>query len=227
MTLQKVCGGKLVDKWSGEGIPIIVGNQYGAEDVQIKCKQEKRPYVYIDHGYFTRGYENGVFRFCVGHFHTRDWRTSDRPYPKPNPYHGGENVIILPPASMVEYIHKAQWWLKETVSRLSELTDRKIIIKHKGDGKLADFLENAHAIVSFGSHGEVESLLHGVPVFTTMGPSSRIADKLDRIETPTLPDRGEWLSALAGAEYGLWELDKAWGRLLPLLEDWNESQHIL
>jgi hypothetical protein len=214
MELARVCGGKLVSQWSGDCLPIIVGNNDGCAEIQMQCRKEGRPYVYIDHGYFTRGYAHGVFRFCVSHYHTTDWRPSGKKIPKVSEWHGGDTIIVIPPAPMVEKIYKAQGWLRETIRTLADSTDKRVVIKQKGDGNLADMLKSAHALVSYGSVAEVEAAIAGVPVFTTCGPSLPIAEQdFSKIETPTFPNRNEWLSALAGAEWHLSELDKAWSRL--------------
>lgn len=214
MELAKVCGGELVKQWSGDAVPVIVGNNDGCAEIQIQCRKEGRSYLYIDHAYFNRGYAGGYFRFCWNHYHTTDWRPSGKKVPRVAPWHDGDTVIVIPPAPMVEKIYQTQGWLKETLNTLAQHTDKRIVIKQKGDGVLADMLKTAHALVSYGSVAEVEAALAGVPVFTTCGPSLPVAQTdFSKIETPTFPDRGEWLSALAGAEWHLSELDKAWSRL--------------
>lgn len=212
--LAKVCGGEFVTKWDGDSFPIIVGNNEGCDEIQIRCRKEGKHYLYIDHAYFNRGYEGGCFRFCKDHYHTTDWRPSDKKIPKTAPWHEGDTIIVIPPAPMVEKIYNARGWLRETLDTLAQHTDKRIVIKQKGDGRLADMLKTAHALVSYGSVAEVEAALAGVPVFTTCGPSLPVAQTdFSKIETPIYPDREKWLSALAGAEWHLSELDKAWSRL--------------
>lgn len=220
MEFAKVCDAKLtMREWDGESIPVIVGNTEGNEHIQMRCRAEGKPYLYIDHGYLTRGYENNVFRLCLSHFHTTDWRDFDGSIHVPKPWHKGDDVIVIPPPPYVRMIYRADNWLRDTLAILAASTKRRVIVKEKGNGVLADMLPKAHALVAYGSVAEVEAALHGVPVFTHYGPSLPIAQTdISLIETPIYPDRWKWLRALAGAELHLSQPQAAWDRIRPLLE---------
>jgi len=207
-------------EWDKKSIPVIVGNTDGNEHIQIECRARSHPYLYIDHGYFTRGYVNNVFRMCLSHYHTTDWRESDKPVPKAQEWHKGSHIIVIPPAPYVQMIYGCKTWLRATLETLKQHTDRKVIVKEKGSGDLASLLPDAHCLVSYGSVAEVEAALHGVPVFTHCGPSDPIArTNLSEIETPIYPDREKWLSALAGAEFHLDRPDEVWQRIQTQIGD--------
>ena len=110
-------------------------------------------------------------------------------------------------------------WLDETVERLKTLTDRKVILKIKGEGALNDCLIDAFAAVCYGSVADVDAVRLGVPVFAgEHSPVWPIAEHdLSRIETPSTPDRAQWLRSLAASEWSLDESNLAWERVKCLL----------
>lgn len=218
---QEVC---MNSTWNGVGIPVVVGFLDGAAEVLKRCRAERKPFIFIDHGYLHRNapiYDK--FRLCVNHFHTTDWRDSNNELVKYQPWKkDGRNIIVLPPTHHVMDVFQARGWLQETMRILSKHTDRPIIIKEKTNGKLAEMLQDAFAVVSYGSVGEVEAALNGVPVFTTVGPSLPIAQTdFTQIEAPIYPDREPWMRCLAGAEWSLDQAAEAWQRIKPLLRDTN------
>lgn len=193
---------------------------HGADEIQIECRKANKPYIYIDHGYFRRDLGLRWARFCVSHYHCKDWRDySETPEVKVNDWKTGRHIVVLPPADYVSKIYKAKYWLDETLETLRKNTDRLILIKKKHDGRLADVINGAHCVVSFGSVGDVESVLSGIPVFTSEhSPCSPIAEKdFTKIETPHYPDRLKWIKSLYGSEWEFNEMKDCWERLWPLL----------
>lgn len=216
----KAAGAKCVTQWDGVSPVVVMGNLHGCDEIQKVCRANGIPYVYLDHGYFTRGYDRGAFRVCVNHYHCTDWRPSDRKrWGKIRDWHIGSHVIVIPPSKHAKFIYDADGWLDATVAQLKSLTNRKIIVKPKGEMALADLCVDAHAIVSFGSVAEVEAALMGVPVFCSdYSPASVIGlNELAMIDSPEYPDRTPWLRALSAAEWNVKEFDMAWERVRGLL----------
>jgi hypothetical protein len=201
-------------KWDGESIPAVVGNLHGADDIQIECRKRLHPYIVIDHGYFNRDINLSWARFCVNNYHCTDWRDSDRKIPKIREWNQGKNVIVIPPADKISRIYNVYTWLESTISDIKRYTDRKIIVKHKLDGRLSDFLPDAHCLVSFGSVSEVEAMIAGVPVIVSShSPAIPVSNRIENIENLVYPDRIWWLRSLAAAQWHKDEMDKCWQRI--------------
>lgn len=214
MRLQKHCKGVLKREWDGKSIPVVVGNGSGADKIQIECRKQKIPYILIDHGYFHRSFDLDWARFCVNNYHCTDWRTSDKKIPEVKEYRSGENVVILPPADKIAYIYQTADWLDKTVEEIRKYTERKIIVKRKGEGDFNQAVKNAHVVVSFGSVADVEASIRGIPVIVSeYSPAIPISNKIQDIENLKYPDRTEWLRSLASAEWHRDEMDKCWERL--------------
>jgi phosphohistidine swiveling domain-containing protein len=221
--LQTHCKGTLTREWDGKSIPVIVGNLHGADNIQIACREQNIPYILIDHGYFHRSHDLEWARFCVNNYHCTDWRVSDRETPKVHEYRSGENVVVLPPAEKISYIYNASLWLDTTIEEIRKYTERKIVIKRKGEGDFKQTLEKAHVIVSFGSVADVEALIRGVPVIgSPYSPANPVSNNIKDIENLTYFDRTAWLSSLAASEWHKDEMDKCWDRLKGQLDGSNK-----
>lgn len=131
----------------------------------------------------------------------------------------GDHVVILAPTDAVKDVYQAHDWLDKTVETVKNSTNRKIVIKHKGIGAFNDVLENAFAVVSFGSVADVQSIMYGVPVFCSeYSPAVPIGQTdFTKIETPSYPDRGQWLKSLAAAEYSAGEEIEALERICQII----------
>jgi len=220
--LQTHCKGILTRDWDGKSIPVVVGNLHGADNIQMECMKQNIPYILIDHGYFHRASDLSWARFCVNNYHCTDWRSSDREIPKTHEYRSGENVVILPPADKIAYIYQKYNWLDQTIEEIRKYTERKVVVKRKGEGDFKQTMKKAHVIVSFGSVADVEASIHGIPVIVSdHSPAMPISNKIQDIENLKYPDRTEWLRSLASAEWHKDEMDKCWERLKGQLDGIN------
>ena len=220
--LSKFSGGKVVKEWDGVSIPVIVGNNLGCGEIQVECRKKGIPYLYFDHAYFRRASDMSWARLCVSHYHCTDWRDSKRtPATKIHPWREGkgDKVVVLKPAEKVGSIYPVKQWFDNTMSLLPKYTNRKIVVKEKGVGDLCQTLQDAFAVVCYGSVGDVDTVRLGVPVFC--GPTSPAypmgQEDLSLIETPIYPDRQKWLRSLAASEWRHDEMSLAWERVKCLL----------
>lgn len=214
--LHRVAGGTLTKNWDGKSIPVVVGTMNGTDDIQVECRKQNIPYVYIDNGYFNRSNFLTYARYCFNNYHCTDWRTSDKKIPKMKKWKkDGKDIIVLSISPTTEKIYNVYGWLDNILEEIKKYTDRNIIIKDKDDPvPLAKYLENAHAVVSFTSVGDVESVLNGVPVYgSEFGPVVPITQPLSEIESPKYPDRTAWASSLAAAEWHQCKMEDCWKRL--------------
>ena len=140
----------------------------------------------------------------------KDWRTK------------GEHIVVIPPS-----YHTARWygidrhtWTDDIVNKLKQHTDREIRVRFKYVDNaewgqkvmkpLHEDLKNAWAMVSWHSMCAVESVVRGIPSFTSehspAKPVSLNLSHLDCIEEPYMPERKQWLYSLLGAQFKLEEM---------------------
>jgi len=102
---------------------------------------------------------------------------------------------------------------------IPKYSDRKIVIKKKGEGDLSQVLTKAFCAVTFGSVADIDAVRLGIPVFCSdRSPAAPVGQQdLSRIETPSFPDRGQWIRSLSSAEWHLGEVKLAWERVKCLL----------
>jgi hypothetical protein len=210
----EACGGRLVKEWDGKSIPVVVGNLHGADDIQIECRKRPHPYIVIDHGYFNRDFNLSWARFCVNNYHCTDWRDSDRKIPKVHEWKHGDNIVVIPPSEKIAKIYNAHDWLEVITSDIKRYSDKKIVVKHKNEGRLSDVLRNAHCLVSFGSVSEVEAMIYGIPVIVSAhSPAITVSNRIENIENLVYPDRIRWLHSLVAAQWHKDEMKQCWQRI--------------
>jgi hypothetical protein len=192
------------------GLSLFMG--FDAQDQIRKCL-EGRPFIYIDHAYFKRGYEHGNFRVIVNGFH----QTGIRDVPgdrlkkfdvKVEPWKRGRSVVVIEPSQNIcRFLEVSPHWARETEELVKRHTDRPVRIKRKGPGLIGE-LRDCHAVVSLSSVAEVEAAKYGIPVFATRhSPASPIAwHDFTKIETPVYPDREAWLRTLSYSQWHVSEM---------------------
>lgn len=145
----------------------------------------------------------------------------------------GNHILVIPPS-----YHTAKWygidravWESDTIAKLKRHTDREIRVRHKYIDNLdvgnkvrkplEEDLKDCWAMVSWHSMCAVESVLNGIPSFTSehspAKPVSLNLSHLDCIEEPYMPDREQWLYSLLGAQFTLKEMQS--GHAYNFLQD--------
>lgn len=211
-------------------LPVLWGFGDPTEGKIVRCMREKRPFLHLDHAYFKRGYEHGNVRVNFGHFHqTKILEVPDDrsllARKRVELWRKGRDVIVVVPSERIcnvlaqlKGIHpNPKEWCRTTELELKKHTDRPIVRKEKG-GSFLDAIKNAHAVVSLSSVAEVESVIHGVPVFVTEdSPAFPMSSgELSGIEEPIYPDRDMWLRSLSYSQFHLSELSD--GKTIRTLE---------
>lgn len=125
-----------------------------------------------------------------------------------------------------------QQWVQQTVAQIRQYSDRHIIVRSHPRAAVSlslpgvtmqtprhindtydcyDFptaLDRAWAVVNWNSNPGIQSVMHGVPAF--VGPTSLAAPvanfNLDKIESPNMPDRQQWINDLAYTEWTVEEI---------------------
>lgn len=145
----------------------------------------------------------------------------------------GEHVLVcgqVPWDASVDHIDFMKW-VSVTEDILRRATPRRLIYRphpladtssfmEKSKNKhLADDLKNCWCVVTFNSNSAVEAAISGIPVVAMDEGSMAlpIANNIGEISHPNMPDRTQWLSDIAYAQWTPAEMKegKAWLQLFP------------
>src|SRR6185436_8888716 len=134
----------------------------------------------------------------------KQWGVEIKPWKR-----DGREIVIIPLSERQQILYDQKDWLLKTEQRLAQITDRPVAVKNAKSTKLADFLQNTWAVVTYASVAGVEASLMGYPVFSTENcPSWPVnAGPLESIETPNYSEaRPEWAASLTYATWNTREL---------------------
>lgn len=152
------------------------------------------------------------------------------------PWKEGENILLcgqVPWDASVDHIDFVDWLIKAKAT-IRYYTKREIVFRPHPKAVLPPFgdcsysrrplledLKDAHCVVTFNSNSAVEAVIEGTPVFAFDKGSmaTKVANNsFEDIEHPKRPDRVQWLSDLAFAQWTLDEMreGKAWEHINPL-----------
>jgi hypothetical protein len=200
-----------------------------------QCWADKRTFYYMDTGYFgnevSRQNPNGhkIWHRIVKNNlqHTEIIERPDDRWLRHNrtitPWRrDGRKILVLPPGEKPAKFYGIDpvKWTEETVAKIKSYTDRPVEVRLKPSLRLdrvqvdtfAEALEkDVFATVVYNSIASIESILHGIPVFT-MAPNAAdpVANKeLNQIETPYYADADKvyaWACHLAYGQFHVREL---------------------
>ena len=172
------------------GVAVAYGVLRGTGTIFTRCRGIGQNFYQLDHGYWNRTSwkDNKLGFFRVSKNSTTASSVLTDPYYRDIPltgrfeeslkWHGlklrpfnsgGRNIIVvqLSPGFIDNHPYEkvnAQQWEQDVQERIKRYTDRPVILKNKSNGKLANLLPNAYAVVCFSSNATVEATIHGVPV---------------------------------------------------------------
>ena len=219
--------------------------------IMKRCWQDHRTFYYVDTGYFgnerTSINPNGWkywHRIVKNNLQHTDIiaRPADRfqkfnkkfqPWKKS----GRKILIAAPDEKPCKFYETTQdQWIQSTVDMIKKYTDRPIEIRQRAknriDRTVNDTLQSAldsdvFALVTFNSVAAVESVFHGIPVFT-LAPANAASpvglQDLSQIENPYYADSDKlyaWGCHLAYGQFHVNELRD--GSALKKLKDWYGS----
>jgi hypothetical protein len=197
--------------------------------IMKQCWQDSRTFYYIDTGYWgnerTPSNPNGwkIWHRIVKNNlqHTKiiprpddRWRKFDRKF-KPWKKTGRKILIAAPDEKPCKFYNTTQEkWLAKTVSEIKKHTDRPIEIRQRAKRRVDrianDTLQLAldkdvFALVTFNSVAAVESIFHGIPVFT-LAPANAAQSvgltELSQIENPYYADSDKLYAWACHLSYG-------------------------
>ena len=212
-----------------------------------RCLAEGRDFYYMDTGYFgnerTVSNPNGWkywHRIVKNNLqHSEIIPRSDDRFRKFNKKFqswkkSGRKILVAAPDEKpcrFYGIDKEQW-VTETVETIKKYTDRPVIVRERAKNRIDriayDTLQQAldndvYALVTYNSVAGIESIFHGIPVFTlapinAAGPVS--LQDLSQIEKPYYPDQDKlyaWACHLAYGQFHVNELKD--GTAMKLLKE--------
>lgn len=142
---------------------------------------------------------------------------------KLQPRRRGRRIIVAAPDEKPcrFYGIDQQQWIKDTVARIKQLTDRPVEVRERAPKRIdriataplsQELANDVHAVVTFNSVAAVESILAGVPAFV-LAPTHVAAPvantSLDTIENPVWANRDQldaWCHSMAYGQYHVKEL---------------------
>jgi hypothetical protein len=191
--------------WNGK---IIVG--LAKSDIKNSVDSNE-DFLYIDHAYFNRGWENKNFRLI------RNWVHLNRLNPRPDdrfkkfgieiePWRKtGGKIVVIPHTEYQEAIG-ARGWTESILEKLKAVTQRKVVVKW-AKGGLREFLDDAWCVITWASAAGVDATLMGIPVFAHNNcPAYPVsAGPIENVDFPVYAEnRYEWACSLS---YASWNVD--------------------
>jgi len=194
------------------------------------CWNNNKTFYYMDSGYVgnykcatnKNGFKlyHRIVKNDVQHSAIID-RPNDRWNKLDYPIHDrkqGRHILLVTPSEKPCKFYRVNKndWIEQTVKEIKKHTDRPIIIRDKAPRPqrivktIFDDLVNCHAVVTYQSIAAVESVLHGVPAFTTAPTAADpVCDKdLSLIESPTVQDKDKIYKWACHLAYGQFHIDE-------------------
>jgi len=249
-TFCKGSNGILVDsnkfKYDDSSDPIVLRGILKKKVIH-KCMEDSRPFYYMDTGYFgnepSRINPNGwKFWHRIVPNDLQHGEIIPRPRDRFDRFgkrfsswkKGGRKILIAAPDEkpMKFYDLDLDKWLEETIEEIKKYTDRPVEVRSRDKNRINRVRHNTlqealdddvFALVTFNSNAAVESIFHGIPVFT-LAPANAASpvasQQLEKIETPYYPDQDklfEWGCHLAYGQFHVDELRS--GKAKHILEE--------
>ena len=213
--------------------------------IMKRCWTDHRDFYYIDSGYFgnerTAGNPNGwklwhrIVKNNIQHGEIvarpddrfRRFKKEFKPWKK-----SGIRILVAAPDEKPckFYGINKQEWVQQTVDTIKQYTDRPVVVRERAAKRIDritnDTLQSAldqdiFALVTYNSVAAVESVFHGIPVFT-LAPANAASpvglQDLKQIDTPYYPDRDKLYAWGCHLAYGQVHVDEMHhGRAIEIL----------
>jgi hypothetical protein len=200
-----------------------------------QCWEDRRDFYYMDSGYFgnerTSSNPNGwkywhrIVKNNLQHTDIRP-RPDDRfkkfnkkfqPWKK-----DGRKILIAKPDDKPcrFYGIDLESWVEETINTIKQHTDRPVVVRERAPKRIDRIItstlqealdDDVFALVTFNSVAAVESVFHGIPVFT-LAPANAASpvglQDLSLIETPKYSSSDELYQWGCHLAYGQFHIDE-------------------
>ena len=211
---------------------VLFGILRGTHLVYRWAEQNKIDFYYMDRPYWGETRNKPYYTKIVKNNHLKNWQESrpdDRfkksfPWPIKPWKRDGTNIIVCPPSNAIAEFFGVQNWLKNTLTKLKENTDRPIIVKNKGYNPTIGYdslgrlivtgkdntppsepidWDDAYAVVTYNSNITLEATTRGIPCFTDIHNACAPISETDftKIETPKYVDREPLYYSMAYGQF--------------------------
>lgn len=219
--------------------------------IMKQCWNDQRTFYYVDTGYFgnekTAANPNGwkywhrIVKNDLQHGEIISrpddrWRKFDKKFTAWKKT-GSKILIAAPDEKPCKFYGTTkEQWVLETVEKIKQHTDREIIVRERAPKRIdritTDTLQQAldndiFALVTFNSVAAIESVFHGIPVFT-LAPANAASpvglQDISQIEKPYYPDQDKlyaWACHLSYGQFHVSEMKN--GSALRMLKEWYGS----
>lgn len=216
-------------------IPVVIGLHLSTYELMHQIRNESRPFVYMDNGYFSPYKNGGYFRASTNALQWIDRWAVDRVEAEDrfnqhnitiDDWRAEGNHILLALQSpmwftMMGYNQDA--WVKKTVEQFRLYTDREIRIRAKPlkgvkVPPLEEDLKDAWAVASMSSNTLIDAAAMGIAVFPLhlCGATPLGSPHFHLAENPRRPeDRQRVFAELSAAQWTVEEMEsgKMWADL--------------
>lgn len=241
-----------IQKWVSEKTPIaIFGILRGTAELMRICKEHNIDYYYFDHAYFYRAdrhknhmaFNTRFYRITKNGQSLNkiiEWNKSEEYANRIKVFRRtfnikvntkffqseGEKILVLPPSDYICKFYNygtQEDWINKTVKKIEEHTDRKIIIRRKGDKEnFIEQLQSAYCTVSSQTTAIIDSIRFGKPSFCEEMSCALPMSKTDlsEIENPFRPKEDEieyWINGLLSSQFKQSEISS--GYAFKMIED--------
>ena len=222
------------------------GRMAGNHQIYQTAKKQGKQVIIIEVGNFKRGIS---WRIChqhinrLGNFGNNDDLDPNRPSKlginlQPCRDNRRDDILIAcqhPKSLHWEGMPSMSQWIRETINRIRQYSDRKIVVRphprspinEKFEGATIDIPQkvsntyddfnisyNFHCVINHNSGPAVQAAINGTPIICdTTSLAFPVSDSWENLEKLYLPDRTEWILKLSHTEWTVDEISQG----IPLL----------
>ena len=178
----------------GATLVLVYGTLRGMSEVIQDARRKKIPWMYMDNGYLQQ--DHRVVLDATAPITMRDGRRFNYEYTEEK-WRGGQGdyILVCPPSYPYMETFKTDSWLNDLVNTVNCYTGRDIIVRAKPAKPvradkakpLDEVLDNAYAVVTWGSAVALTAMQKGIPTISTgWCPAKGASFSLGDLETDKL-----------------------------------------
>jgi len=204
---------------------IVYGTLRGMSEVIQDCRARNIPWMYMDNGYLKK--DHRIILDATAPITMKEGRRFEYEYNEQKWKGGqGDYVLVCPPSYPYMDTFALRDWLNSMVNTINCYTGRDIIVRAKPAKPiradkakpLAEAIQGAYAVVTWGSAVALEAMNMGVPTISTgWCPAKAGSFSLEDLETDKLliePDRRAINDNLTWSSFDVNEFGKAFDYVL-------------
>ena len=191
----------------------VHGVKRGNDTLIQQATQTNTPWLYMDNGYFGK-YKRVVVNATAPITFREGRRFEHNTELKPWRGGQGEHIIVLPPSYPYMDTFGCHDFLNHVAHNVNLYTDRDVIIRAKpAKGRIAkpweEQIENAYAVITWGSALALDAMIRGVPTIS-LGwcPGANASFKLKDLDTTVVTNEPDRMGTLDNLTWSSFERDE-------------------